>query len=198
MKELKNTEALKKILGGDHKSQTKLEVGFQKNQVVKREVGEEWTDETGQKWIQCDGYRKKIGRFAELRKELKQFKNCPHEICKCTKPGPADLKMKTYHGMCLDCVVDKEHQMRMDGTYDDYEKDIMKKNAIAWLKQASEETEILKDIINNPTKYYDEHGPVEKWESTNSEALLEQIETQFTDTKSRIMEMYELTEEDLK
>ena len=42
--------------------------------------------------------------------------------CNCIEPGVADLKMKAIHGMCLNCVVEMEHKLKLEGKYEEYEK----------------------------------------------------------------------------
>ena len=68
-KKLKNVKAVKEMVAGTHKSQTKTTVGFGETKtVVKREVGDRWTDDNGNVWEQKKGYKVKLGKLSELRK----------------------------------------------------------------------------------------------------------------------------------
>ena len=175
---LKNVKAVKEMLGGEHKTQTKKTVSFADKVIERREVGETWTDDKGQKWEQRNGYKVKVGKLSKLREELKSFPNCNKETCTCIEPGQADLKMKAIHGMCLNCVVEMEHKLKLNGEYDEYERKKMLANAEAWLKQAELEKEVLKTTLK--ASFINEDGSIEKWkEGMTEDELEEKIDKEF-------------------
>tara|TARA_R100000030_G_scaffold55259_3_gene41608 strand:+ start:2729 stop:3322 length:594 start_codon:yes stop_codon:yes gene_type:complete len=175
---LKNVKAVKEMLGGEHKTQTKKTVSFADKVIERREVGETWTDDKGQKWEQRNGYKVKVGKLSKLREELKSFPNCNKETCTCIEPGQADLKMKAIHGMCLNCVVEMEHKLKLNGEYDEYERKKMLANAEAWLKQAELEKEVLKTTLK--ASFVNEDGSIEKWkEGMTEDELMEKIDKEF-------------------
>jgi len=180
MSKLNNIKAVKEMLGGEHKTQTKKTISFTDKVVERREDGETWIDNKGQKWEQRNGYKVKIGKMAKLREELKSFPNCNTEnsSCNCTEPGQADLKMKAIHGMCLNCVVEMEHNLKMNGKYEEYERKKMLSNAEAWLKQAELEKEVLKTTLK--ASFVNEDGSIEEWAEGMSEAeLVNKIDKDF-------------------
>jgi len=180
MSKLNNIKAVKEMLGGEHKTQTKKTISFTDKIVERREVGETWIDDKNQKWEQRNGYKVKIGKMAKLREELKSFPNCNTEnsSCNCTEPGQADLKMKAIHGMCLNCVVEMEHNLKMNGKYEEYERKKMLSNAEAWLKQAELEKEVLKTTLK--ASFVNEDGSIEEWAEGMSEAeLVNKIDKDF-------------------
>jgi len=178
MSKLKNVKAVKEMLEGKHKTQTKKTVSFDKSkEVVKRNVGDVWTDEDGQKWEQKRGYKVKLGKLHKLRDDLKKFPNCKDGCESYLDPGQADLKMKAYHGMCLNCVIDMEHQLKMEGKYEEYEKRKILANAEAWLKQAEIEKDILKYSIE--ANFINEDGSIEKWGGLNKDEVIDRIEKGF-------------------
>ena len=163
MAKLKNIKALKEMLGGEHKTQTKKTISFSDKVFVKREVGETWIDNKNQKWEQRNGYKVKVGKLSKLRNEMRTFPNCKKECNAHLDPGQADLKMKAIHGMCLNCVVEMEHELRKNGTYEEYENNKMLQNAEAWLKQAELEKDVLKSTLQ--ASYVNEDGSIEDWDS---------------------------------
>jgi len=185
MSKLKNIKAVSEMLEGKHKTQTKKTVSFDKKEVVRREVGDTWTDDKGQKWEQRNGYKVKVGKLAKLREELKSFPKCKKEVCTCTTPGSADLKMKAYHGMCLDCVVDMEHELKLKGEYEDYEKKKLLSNAESWLKEAEIEKEVLKTTIK--ASFINEDGSTEEWDGLSEENVMKQIEEGFEKFKENFI-----------
>ncbi len=178
MAKLKNIKAVKEMLGGEHKTQTKKTISFADKVLVKREVGETWIDDKNQKWEQRNGYKVKVGKLSKLREELKSFPNCKGECKAYLDPGQADLKMKAIHGMCLNCVVEMEHNLKMNGKYEEYERKKMLSNAEAWLKQAELEKEVLKTTLK--ASFVNEDGSIEEWAEGMSEAeLVNKIDKDF-------------------
>jgi len=183
MAKLKNIKAVQEMLGGEHKTQTKKTVSFDKKEVLRREVGDTWTDDKGQKWEQRNGYKVKVGKLSELREELKKFPNCKDGCESYLDPGQADLKMKAIHGMCLNCVVSMEHELQLKGEYEEYERKKLLSNAEAWLKQAEVEKEILKKALK--ASFVNEDGSIEEWggEMTEEE-LIQKIDEGFEKFKT--------------
>ena len=183
MAKLKNIKAVQEMLGGEHKTQTKKTVSFDKKEVLRREVGDTWTDDKGQKWEQRNGYKVKVGKLSELREELKKFPNCKDGCESYLDPGQADLKMKAIHGMCLNCVVSMEHELQLKGEYEEYERKKLLSNAEAWLKQAEVEKEILKKTLK--ASFVNEDGSIEEWggEMTEEE-LIQKIDEGFEKFKT--------------
>lgn len=178
MANLKNIKAVQEMLGGEHKTQTKKTVSFDKKEVVRREVGETWTDNKGQMWEQRNGYKVKVGKLSKLREELKKFPNCKDGCESYLDPGQADLKMKAIHGMCLNCVVEMEHKLKLNGEYAEYERKKMLANAEAWLKQAELEKEVLKTTLM--ASFVNEDGSIEKWkEGMTEDELMEKVDKEF-------------------
>ena len=178
MAKLKNIKAVKEMLGGEHKTQTKKTISFADKVLVKREVGETWIDDKNQKWEQRNGYKVKVGKLSKLREELKSFPNCKGECKAYLDPGQADLKMKAIHGMCLNCVVEMEHQLKLDGKYDEYESKKLLQNAEGWLKQAELEKEVLKATLK--ASFINEDGSIEEWaEGMSEDELVNKIDKDF-------------------
>lgn len=181
-KKLKNIKAVNEMLLGEHKTQTKKSISFEGKKFVKKEVGETWIDDDGQSWEQKNGYRVKVGKFAKLREELKAFPNCNKEICTCIEPSQADLKMKAYHGMCLDCVVEMEHDLKLKGEYDEYERTKLLNNAESWLKEAEVEKEVLKSTIK--ASFINEDGSIEEWDGLSEDEMVTKIDEGFETFKT--------------
>ena len=86
--------------------------------------------------------------------------------------------MKAIHGMCLNCVVEMEHKLKLNGEYEEYERKKMLANAEAWLKQAELEKEVLKTTLK--ASFVNEDGSIEKWkEGMTEDELEEKIDKEF-------------------
>jgi len=124
-----------------------------------------------------------------LRNDINTFPKCRKDVCTCTNPKRNDLKMKAIHGMCFDCVIDMEHQLKIEGKYEEYERQKMLDNGKAWLKQAELEKEALKLAIK--ARYINEDGSIEEWDGTTWEEMEEKIENEFRMFKENFIQKLE-------
>ena len=183
MVKIDNIDDVKQLLKGEHSSQTSVQVGYngEVEEKVTRKVGDRWKDADGNEWEQKDGYSIKLGKEwqQELHSYLNTFPNCRKEVCTCTLPKKIDEKMKAVHGMCLDCVVEMEHKIRIEGKWDEYERGKMKENAKAWLAEAERDKNLIADELSK-AEFVNSFGDVEKWDGNKTkEELLNKIEEEF-------------------
>jgi hemerythrin-like domain-containing protein len=80
-----------------------------------------------------------------------------------------DLKMRGIHGMCFDCVIEMEHEMKTEGTFDEYARNKVRENALAWLQDAERDVEMLKKAYTQVAEFV-----------TNSEGELETYAARMT------------------
>ena len=189
-KKLKNVKAVREMIAGTHKTQTKTNVSFgEKKTFVKREVGDRWTDDDGTLWEQKKGYKVKLGKLSELRQNLNKFPNCKKEICTCTNPKRNDIKMKTIHGMCFDCVIEMEHKLKIEGKYEEYEREKIFANMKSWLKGAEVEKEALKTALK--AKFVNEDGSIEEWNEMSWDEVEKKIDNEFRLFKNNYLKKWE-------
>jgi hypothetical protein len=177
-KKLQNVKAVQQMLDGSHKFQTKKTIGFsdaketaEKNK--RHDVGDVWeeTDSvTGITYVieQKQGFRikklKSTDILQEVREELRVFPNCRKETCTCLKASHVDEKMRKIHGMCFDCVVDMEHDLRKHGKYEEYEQNKIRENGLAWLAAAERDVNLLRETYTQASEYVtNSEGQIETW-----------------------------------
>lgn len=190
-KKLQNIKAINQMLSGTHRTQNKTTVGYE----VKQEdhnVGDKWIDDKGVEWEQKEGYKISSSKALEaVREALKSFllpKVCP----KCNKEiknNKYNKKMWSVHKMCFDCVIDMEHEHRINGTFDEYAKNLMKPNIESWLKDAKSEMDGIKDLLLK-AEYVNADGTIEKWESPwagKEDELNELLENDFQKMKAQLL-----------
>lgn len=200
-KKLQNIKAVKKMLDGTHAFQTKKTHGFtdakqKAEQNKKREVGEIWEEEiNGTLYTieQKNGFRVKKPKnsiSADIKEYLNSFPNCPKETCTCNAPNKLDNKMRVYHGKCFDCVVEMEHELRKQGKYEEYEKNRIKNNAVAWLKKAEEDVKMLKKAYTEAsTLVTNADGLTETWAAKMTpEQFEESVQQKFDEFKKEFLE----------
>lgn len=196
MSKLNNIKAVSEMIAGNHRTQTKNTVSFGENkEFVKREVGDQWTDDEGNTWEQKKGYKVKLGKLSELRDSMKSFPNCKEGCTSHENPKRNDLKMQAIHGMCFDCVIDMEHQLKIEGKYDEYARNKKLENAKAWLKQAELEKETIKSALK--TKFINEDGSFEEWGGTSWEETEAKIDKEFQDFRENFIQKLETEGEEI-
>jgi ribosomal protein L37AE/L43A len=181
---LRNIEAIKKMLDGTHRTQNKTTVGFSDADKVakqnqKRAIGECWV-ENGEEWEQREGFKIKKGKMDEIRQLIanKMPTTCP----KCNNPMTKRLDEKFWklEKHCFDCQVDFEHNLRIEGKYEAYEKERILKNAEAWLKDAEQEAKEIIESFRNPENFTNVDGTTEQWNGAiTAEEIADKIEKEF-------------------
>jgi len=210
-KKLQNIKAVQQMIDGEHKFQSKKITGFidAKDEAIKNKrhvIGEVWEeqDATGNKFVieQKDGYRVKKTKnseaFNELRAELKSFPNCRKDICTCLGTHHIDQKMRKVHGMCFDCTIDMEHELKKAGTYKEYEQQKMRENAEAWLKSAERDVALLKETYTQASQFVSStNGDIETWkEKMTPEEFETTIQTEFNKFKENFLKQLNETQDE--
>ena len=192
MIKIDGVEDVKKLLHGEHEQQQKVTVGYvpeNEQQKENRKVGDRWFDSDGNEWEQKDGYTVKLGKVwqQELHTYLNSFPNCRKETCTCSMPKRLDEKMRRIHGMCFDCVIDMEHKIRLEGKWNEYEKQKVRDNAIAWLAEAEKDKNLIAEELSK-LDFANEFGEAEKWSvPVSKEELLNKIENEFEEFKQNFI-----------
>jgi hypothetical protein len=201
-KKLQNIKAVQQMLDGSHKFQTKKTTGFSDAKLVAQKnerhaVGDVWeeSDTNGQIFVieQRDGYRIKKTKnseiFQELRDNLKSFPNCRKETCTCPGTHPIDKKMQVIHKMCFDCVIDMEHEMTKAGTYEEYSKNKIRENALAWLASAERDVNMLKQTYTQAAEFVtNSDGALETWGAKMTPVEFEEtVQSQFNKFKENFL-----------
>lgn len=206
---LKNIQALKQMMDGTHRTQTKKTFGFsdtesekEKNKV--REIGEVWQthDINGNIiwWTQHKGFRSKSNvspelqrMYQEIRDYQNKFPNCRKETCTCIQPSRLDLKFKKMLGMCEECLISMETSLKIQGKFNEYAMQKMKANAEAFFKQADQEVEIIKKEIFNINFAGDENetNPVEKWSFQDPDSFVKKIDEDYADFKRKTLDKFQ-------
>lgn len=182
-KKLQNIKAIKQMIDGNHKFQTKKTVGFSDaassaKKSEKHEIGDVWEEVdpiTGIVTVleQRDGFRirktKNSDVMQDARDYIRSFPNCQKDSCTCITPNHLDEKMRKANGMCFDCTIDYEHELKKEGKFESYAKDKIRNNALSWIKQAEQDVKLLKEIYTQSTTAV-----------TNSDGLTEKIDAQMT------------------
>jgi len=190
---LQNMRAVRQMLDGTHKTQSSTKVGFNSSEKAieeKRQIGDIWKDEKGEEWEQRAGFKIKKGKLDEIRQMINANKmpaNCPE----CHEPMTKRLDVTFWKldNHCLDCHINFEHQLRIEGKYEQYEKDRIRKNAEAWLAEAEQEAKEIIESFRNPLAFANSDGTLEQWEGGMSgDEIADKIQAEFEVFKTNFLE----------
>jgi len=97
---------------------------------------------SGKKVVEGDN----ISKLTNVMKNARMPWFCP----KCDKvmKKRLDDKMWFMYDHCFDCQIKKEHKMRIEGTYDDWMKNKILSNKLAWIK---DQKILIKEFKNQKT-----------------------------------------------
>jgi hypothetical protein len=180
---LQNIKAIQQMIDGTHKFQTKKSIGFSDAESAAKKaethaVGDVWEETdpvTGLVTIveQRDGFRirksKNSDALQQARDYIRSFPNCRKDTCTCLKPHTLDETMRKANGMCFDCTIEMEHELKKEGKYQEYAKAKVRANALSWLRDAEKDVEMLKKAYTEASKVV-----------VNSDGLTEDIQAHMT------------------
>jgi hypothetical protein len=171
------------LTGGEYEKNTQISFSGADNEIIKREVGERWTDNKGKSWEQYEAGKIEVSELgdimAETRAYLDKLNSCKSDNCKTIKIGRVDKKLISKTGYCLHCLTLREAQIKYDGLWKEYEDYKIYSNMIAHgndivsqFKQAYRDAKQTYEVVQ-------EDGKIETWsmerdvEELKAEILLE-------------------------
>lgn len=158
-----------------------------KAQSENREVGDEWVDTDGTQWVQEKGFKINKSKYDGVREYLQSLTRCKGKDCKTIKKTQKHLMFIRKTGYCIDCLAEKEHQIRTAGIWNEYEK----------YKIAAYEIDFLTDLVkkltdafadaNGPYEFVTAEGKLEKWSYDGDiEELKTNIQNDIVEAKENI------------
>ena len=85
-----------------------------------------------------------IPKMTELMKDVRMPWFCPE--CDSVMKKKLDNKMWTLFGHCFDCQIKIENKLRIEGKYEECEKEKIRKNKISFIKEAIQKIEEWKNM----------------------------------------------------
>ena len=179
----KDVERMRNLIKGKSGESSELQVGYTKSQEQHKE-GDIW-EEKGKKWIIKDGIKQTYTKLDEVKKAAILPLFCPS--CGGIMKKRNDTKMYNIHKMCFDCVIDMEHKLKIEGKYEQYERDMLANNAEDYIKDL--ELYLLEALNSSNDQFISERGEVERWKGgMDKEKVTEELKEFFDDHKKSIKE----------
>ena len=168
----RDVQRLRNLIQGKQGEKTRSSVGFSKADEFHSE-GDVWESD-GRTWTIKDGIKQNITKLDKAKKAHVMPLLCPK--CKKVMKNRNDKPFYTIHKMCFNCVIDFEHELRKQGKWEEYERNIKNNeidNRIAefklWVKEKLEESN---------DSFVSESGEVERWVGKINEDRVEKYVTE--------------------
>ena len=165
-------------------------IGYTKKQEI-RNIGDVWEDEHN-RYEKKEGYILKTGKNSEALQEIRDFikekSTCKNSECKTIKKTEKDIKVIQQNGFCINCTIDREHELRTAGVFQEYQNYKVWTRMLIFGKQKLEELKQSLLDVREEYEYVNEDGTVEKWKLPKS----------IDEIKSDIKEMIENGTNELK
>jgi len=98
-------------------------IGYDKVEQT-RKVGDVWEDEH-HKYEKKDGFIVKTGKnseaLQEIRKYIEEKSKCKNSECETIKITKKDKKFIEKGGYCMECTIDREHEIKTAGVWEEYQ-----------------------------------------------------------------------------
>ena len=170
-KEFKKSDVqrMRNIITGKSGDRTQVMAGWDKHKVDHKE-GDTWED-GGKKWTIKNGIKQSITKLDKFKHLISLPLTCPN----CKEPMKSDdlnKKMYSIHKMCLDCVIDMEAKIKIEGKFEEYQKNILNSNKNASLEEFEQALESW--LLDNDT-FVSEAGDIESWQGGDKKKMYEEI-----------------------
>jgi hypothetical protein len=188
------------LTGGDYDKNTQISFSGADKEIIKRKVGERWTDENGKSWEQHEGGRIEVSELgdimAETRAYLDRLNSCKATDCKTIKLGRIDKKLVSKTGYCANCLAKQEAIIKIDGLWEAYEDYKIYNNMIAYGNDVVAQFQQAYDDVKQTYEVVNEDGTLEKWSmERNVDELKNEILTDITNFKEEIQQATKLRDD---
>lgn len=146
------------LISGDYGASTQVVVGYEKVSEGGHKEGDTW-EEGGKTWTIKNGLKRSTGKLVKAREYVAVPWSCPR--CGKIMNSEFDKKMYKVHGMCSDCTVKMEDDLKRAGLYSKYEKSLILGNVSSFVEELQDRIEALNSDVD--TKIATEDGLVEDW-----------------------------------
>jgi len=153
---------IRNIIEGRYGEKTKTQVGFSQKKEEHKE-GDIW-EENEKTWTIKSGIKQTITKLDSIKELIKFPLKCP--CCsKAMKPNQYNKKMYAIHGKCFDCVLEMETKLKLEGKFEEYEKQLLNQNRLSHLDEF--ETAIDEYVKSTSESFITEDGKKERWLNSN-------------------------------
>lgn len=175
----RDVQRMRNILTDKAGDRTQIQTGWERNQQVHVE-GDIW-EENGKKWTIKNGIKQSVTKLDEIKKLVVLPLSCPN-CGQVMKVNEYNKKMWAIHQKCFDCVIKMESEIKRQGRWDEYSRNIMNRNKNAELDYLEE---ALEQWVGEKDSFVSESGEVEKWGGGDKTDIYKQVKAEIAKLKER-------------
>ena len=165
----RDVQRMRNLITGKSGDKTAILSGWEKGKEDHKE-GDVW-EEDGRKWTIKNGIKQNVTKSDKFKSLAIMPISCP--VCnKHMKPDDINKKMYSIHRRCLDCVIDMEAKIKLEGKWEEYAKNVMNSNKNASLEDFERAVEAW--MLERDT-FVSEDGDVESWTGGDKKKMFEEI-----------------------
>jgi bacterioferritin-associated ferredoxin len=154
----RDVQRMRNIITKDYTAKTTTQIGYTKAHIDHQE-GDVW-EEDGKKWTLKNGIKQTVTRFDEIKKVINLPLSCP-KCSKAMKSTSLNKKMWPIHKMCFDCVITMETNLKREGKFEEYVRELTTRGVKTYIKDLEE---ALIDMASESNEsFVTEAGDIEKW-----------------------------------
>ena len=164
-----------------------------------RKVGDVWEDEH-HRYEKKEGYILKTSKnheqFQQIRKFLEDRTKCKNPDCKTKKMTNKDKKLVEKAGFCINCTVEREHEIKTAGIWEEYQNyKVWTRMIFVGKNKLEQYRESLGDLKEEYTMHNDQGQVTETWKLPRPiEEVREEIQELIDFGENEIKQLEELRE----
>jgi bacterioferritin-associated ferredoxin len=180
----RDVQRMRNIITKDYSAKTTTQIGYTKVQAERKE-GDIW-EEGGKQWTLKNGIKQTVTRFDNLKKVITLPLACP-KCTKAMKTTTLNKKMWPIHKMCFDCVITMETELKREGKYEEYARNIVNRGAKTYIKDL-EDALLELALYEDNESFVTEAGDVEKWagKGIDKEKITKEIQEHIQELKDQL------------
>tara|TARA_R110002012_G_scaffold259132_1_gene440418 strand:- start:56 stop:631 length:576 start_codon:yes stop_codon:yes gene_type:complete len=176
----KDVNRIRNLVQGKHGDKTIQSIGYSKSQEFHKE-GDIWKSK-GQTWTIKNGVKQNITKLDKAKKIHKTPLFCPE--CKKLMKKRYDPDYYKIHSKCFDCVIDMEHEIKKQGKWEEYQRQLHNADIDGIITDYK--TFVEAALSESNQSFITEAGDVENWVGgINKERAKESLEKGIEYLKSK-------------
>jgi hypothetical protein len=180
-KEFKKSDVqrMRNLITGKSGDRTQI-IGGWENKKDEHKEGDTW-EENGKVWTIKNNIKQSITKLDKF-KYLVHLPLCCPSCKKSMKDNDLNKKMFSIHKMCLDCVVDMESKIKLEGKWDEYAKNVINANKNASLEEFEQAVESW--MLDKDT-FVSEAGDIESWSGGDKAKMYDEVKKKIEELKNK-------------
>jgi len=158
----RDVERIRNLVKKDYSAGTRQGTGYTKKEETRNE-GDIW-EENNKQWTIKNGVKQNVTKLDAAKKAIRVPLTCPK--CGGSMKHWISKKMYNIHGVCFDCTIKYETDLKKAGLYSQYEKRMVEGNMKAFIRDIEQ---WALDNISKADTFVTEQGEIESWNNNNKQ-----------------------------